>query len=154
MKLQIEFFDATVSSKSLCKSSCKSEFFAVDVLKFSKQLFLKASVFLLIWNDISVSTGHFCLGIFIEQFLSFNNFRGLNNYPKNEILKPDKVCSKKYGLTHRQIKFCRDNFDWMVFAHESAVRTQEECRFKFKARKWDCYSITRAPKFNDDLKRG
>ena len=69
-------------------------------------------------------------------------------------MKEESVCSRKYGLTHRQIKFCKKQFDWMFFAQEAAINTQDECRFQFKARKWDCYGITRAPKYNNDLKKG
>jgi len=85
---------------------------------------------------------------------SLGNIKWLayDKYPHNEIWSKDNACSKKFGLSFRQIRFCKSHFAWMMFAHESASETQEECRDQFKARKWDCDSITSAPKFGSDLK--
>lgn len=42
----------------------------------------------------------------------------------------------------------------MKFVREAVERTREECEFLMQARRWNCSSIHKAPKFMNDLKRG
>jgi len=79
---------------------------------------------------------------------------GITDYPINAIWTKNDVCRKFYGLTWRQIRFCRQQFPWMSFAQHAAKDTIDECQTLLKQHDWNCQSIEKAPSYNVDLKKG
>jgi hypothetical protein len=47
-------------------------------------------------------------------------------------------CQIKYGLNHRQIRFCQRNEHLMPFIHFGIHLALEECQNQFKNRLWNC----------------
>ncbi|XP_066924133.1 protein Wnt-11-like [Clytia hemisphaerica] len=78
---------------------------------------------------------------------------GIKNYPINAIWTKHDVCTKRNGFTWRQVRFCRQQFPWMLFAHDAAKDTVDECETVLKQHQWNCQTINKAPAFNIDLKK-
>lgn len=78
---------------------------------------------------------------------------GIKNFPFDNEWAIHDVCSKKYGFTWRQVRFCRHQFPWMFFTQDAAKTVAEECQSVLRKHDWNCQSINKAPTFNTDLKR-
>lgn len=76
---------------------------------------------------------------------------GLDGVPENDIWEPDNVCRKQYGFTGKQTRFCRKHFKWMKIVQDTARETKEECQEEFKNQKWNCMSVSKAPRFDNDI---
>jgi hypothetical protein len=50
----------------------------------------------------------------------------------------EDLCHIKYGLNHRQIRFCQRNEYIMPFIHFGTNLALEECQIQFKNRHWNC----------------
>ena len=77
----------------------------------------------------------------------------LDRVPETAVWEKHDVCQKRYGLTGKQVRFCRNHFKWMKAVQGSAIETKEECQEQFLHRQWNCMSVNKAPKFDLDLRR-
>ncbi|CAF5027937.1 unnamed protein product, partial [Rotaria sp. Silwood1] len=48
------------------------------------------------------------------------------------------LCHIKYGLHHRQIRFCQRNEHIMRFIRSGTNLALEQCQIQFKNRHWNC----------------
>jgi len=48
------------------------------------------------------------------------------------------LCHIKYGLNHRQIRFCQRNEHLMPFIYFGTNLALKECEIQFKNRHWNC----------------
>lgn len=78
--------------------------------------------------------------------------RGIKHKLNYEWKKGD--CNRHQGFQGEQYKLCRRNLPIMKYVREAVERTREECEHQMQARRWNCSSIHRAPKYMNDLKRG
>lgn len=63
-------------------------------------------------------------------------------------------CSRIHGFSGYQYKICRRSLPVMKYVSEAVEMTKLECQSQFKNRRWNCSTISRAPSFYNDLKRG
>lgn len=63
-------------------------------------------------------------------------------------------CGKIHGFAGHQYKICRRSLSVMKYVSEAVEMTKAECQNQFKNRRWNCSTISRAPSFYNDLKRG
>lgn len=63
-------------------------------------------------------------------------------------------CSKIHGFTGDQYKICRRSLSVMKYVSEAVEMTTAECKSQLRNRRWNCSTISRAPAFSNDLKRG
>ncbi|XP_031567667.1 protein Wnt-4-like [Actinia tenebrosa] len=65
-----------------------------------------------------------------------------------------KDCHKRQGFVGKQYNMCRRNLPIMKYVAEAVEMTREECMHQLQGHRWNCSSISRAPTFLADLKRG
>lgn len=65
-----------------------------------------------------------------------------------------KDCRKSYGLSSAQQKMCQQHLDLMSTVSLASYKGIDACQKQFYDRRWNCSSITEAPKLTKDLKRG
>ena len=63
-------------------------------------------------------------------------------------------CSKVHGFIGEQYKICRRSLPIMRYVSEAAEMTKTECKSQLQNRRWNCTTISQAPSFYNDLKRG
>ncbi|WAR28662.1 W11B2-like protein [Mya arenaria] len=65
-----------------------------------------------------------------------------------------KECRKSYGLSSQQIKLCQGHLDLMGTVAIASGKGIDACTRQFYDRRWNCSSLSQAPKLTKDLKRG
>ncbi|XP_009994927.1 PREDICTED: protein Wnt-11b-like [Chaetura pelagica] len=63
-------------------------------------------------------------------------------------------CRLLAGLVPDQLQMCRRNLELMTSIVRAARQTQGVCQETFRAMRWNCSSILRAPSFGPDLLKG
>lgn len=93
------------------------------------------------------------IAIYIPNVKCNIKWLALQKYSNNEIWAVNQVCTKDYGFTGKQVRFCKTHFPWMTFVQEAVIDAKEECIHHLHKQKWDCHVIKEAPTFNEDLKK-
>lgn len=65
-----------------------------------------------------------------------------------------KDCKRSYGLSSEQLKICQQHLDLMSTVSLASYQGIDACQKQFNDRRWNCSTITSAPKLTKDLKRG